>query len=84
VGNYGLTPLNALLENALNDLLKRARKIDENCWYFPGHFQARGKPVARRKTRWTRTRRKRDHSERLTAIGVMWRGPGVARRPAAV
>ena len=26
----------------------------------------------------------RDHSERLTAIGVMWRGPGVARRPAAV
>jgi hypothetical protein len=23
-------------------------------------------------------------SERLTAIGVMWRGPGIARRPAAV
>jgi hypothetical protein len=25
-----------------------------------------------------------DQSERLTASGVMWRGPGVARRPAAV
>jgi hypothetical protein len=23
-------------------------------------------------------------SDRLTASGVMWRGPGVARRPAAV
>jgi hypothetical protein len=25
-----------------------------------------------------------DQSERLTASGVMWRGPGTARRPAAV
>ena len=29
-------------------------------------------------------KRRRAQSERLTAIGVMCRGPGVARRPAAV
>jgi hypothetical protein len=27
---------------------------------------------------------KSGYSDRLTEIGVMWRGPGAARRPAAV
>jgi hypothetical protein len=31
-----------------------------------------------------KARRKNPQSERLTASGVMCRGPGVARRPAAV
>jgi hypothetical protein len=45
-----------------------------------------GEMVGAKKTRQTKTASAApcDHSERLTAIGVMWRGPGAARRPAAV
>jgi hypothetical protein len=32
-----------LLENALNDLLKRAREINENCRYFRRRFSGAGK-----------------------------------------
>jgi hypothetical protein len=33
---------------------------------------------------WKNSEAEADHSDRLSASGVMWCGPGAARRPAAV
>jgi hypothetical protein len=64
-------------------MLKRARKINEKCNFFPGSVFWRSDARRENAPDKTASPGQRDHSERLTAIGVMWRGPGAARRPAA-